>query len=256
MLFDDFPIAGVIPAAGKGSRLLPYRFPKELFPLTLERNNLYGTWLPKTAIEYSLQLLSNANIARCMVVVGESKFEIVRYLGNGDYHNISISYLFQRVAAGMCQAIDLSFPWLNDHIVCLCMPDTIIYPATAVEETLLLLKNLKADVALGAFKTNTPERFGPVKLKDDGYTVEEVYDKPSYTDLKNTWGLACWKPSFSSFLHEYLKAHHSSDTEITLGSVLQSALEHGFSVVCKQFATEYVDIGTPQGLKNFLDHKA
>ena len=72
------PVTGLIPAAGRGSRLPNLSCSKELLPLPGE--NDAGTQL---AIEYSARFLLACGIEQQHVVIAPTKRDIPEFLGDG-----------------------------------------------------------------------------------------------------------------------------------------------------------------------------
>ena len=62
---------GIMPAAGRGSRLWPYRYPKELFPVALVPEEGGGGVRPWPVCMYSLEAMKQAGVERCVVVVSD-----------------------------------------------------------------------------------------------------------------------------------------------------------------------------------------
>lgn len=60
------------------------------------------------------------------------------------------------------------------------------------------------------------------------------------------WGIGCWEPVFTDFLHQYLKQKEiQPDKEVVLGDVFQAAHEAGIVIKVVPFAQgEYIDIGS------------
>ena len=108
-----------------------------------------------------------------------------------------------------------------------------------------------ADVVLGLFPTDRPEKVDMVDLDDDS-RVLHIAIKPRQTHLRYTWGLAVWKPTFTHFLHEHLIAIKTSAKvrpELFVGDVIQAAIDDGLRVEAVHVAdTPYLDIGTPEDL--------
>ncbi len=242
----------ILPAAGKGSRLNPYQSPKELIPVCIDEVGTQRIVGPKPVITFALTQVFDAGIDKAFTVVSPNKFPIINQVGDGRDFGVNVSYAVQLVPEGMCEAIDLIYPWIDgtETLTCLIMPDTIIRPAHALKDTMAHLANSDADIVLGVFITETPELFGPVRLAEDGKTVTEIQDKPEKTDLRTTWGIATWKPSFASFIHESI-INKTATKEIPLGDIMRAAMDQGMTiegVLFDQPDALYLDIGTPSGL--------
>lgn len=203
-------------------------------------------WRPITALETHLQALRHAGVTRAAIVISESKSDIVRYIGNGDRYDISITYLYQNQLLGMPFALDLASSWIREATTVFSMPDTIIEPPETLQHVVQHHIDNPADVTLGLFQTTTPHKFGMVELTDKAHICRFI-DKPKQTDLKFMWGLAVWSPNFTNYMNRFLRSTPRSQPEIVLSDVFQAALEAGLTfkgVVLTQ--ARYRDIGTPE----------
>jgi glucose-1-phosphate thymidylyltransferase len=243
-------VIGILPAGGEASRLRPLRYPKELLPIAFESGPGRDRLRPIPVAEFSLRALRRARIRQCCIVIADWKTELVKYFGDGSDLDLSIAYVNQQAASGLPQAIDLCFPWIEEAVACLCLPDTVFEPHDSVEALLRDFQSQPSDLMLGIFPTACPERLGPVRLMEDG-TVAEVLDKPRETNLRNTWGVALWSPKFSILLHETIAYRHGAST--TLGDYFQLAIECGLRVRGRFFpAGYYHDVGVPEGLADVV----
>jgi glucose-1-phosphate thymidylyltransferase len=240
---------GIIPAAGYGKRLLPCRYPKELMPITIsdEASSVNGLPRIKLVSEYALESLVQASVNEALVIVGDHKLEILKCLSDGRDFSIHLAYLHQPTINGLPYAIDCAFHWVKDCISVLVLPDTIISPKDCVKKLLHSLTSTTADLVLGIFPTEYPETLCPVKF-DSEHKVVKLYDKPKHSDLRNTWGLAAWNPSFSWFLHNYLTENNGKvDHEIPLAEIISSFIANGRKVIAVPIEDgRFWDIGTPK----------
>lgn len=247
-------IAAIIPAAGRGSRLLPFPCPKELFPVGYQDVVIDGKVekRPKVVSQYLLEHLVEAGARRIFIILGDGKFDIMRYFGDGSRFSADFSYLFQEQLRGMPSAIDLARPWLNGETVLFGMPDTIIEPNDCFHRLLADHNETAADLTLALFPTDNPSKFGMVGIDATG-TVTHTVDKPAATDLKWMWGAACWSPAFTELLGCYLAEAGYDGREIVLGDVFNRALELRMRVRGLPFAEgKYIDIGTTTELNSAL----
>jgi glucose-1-phosphate thymidylyltransferase len=242
-------LASLIPAAGRGSRLGSIPCSKEIMPLGFRYQSGAEEgqeWQPVTAIETHLQGHRAAGAERCCVIIGRSKHDVVYYLGSGGRHGLSIAYLFQDELRGMPFALDLARPWVGQATVLFSMPDTLITPGRVFTDLAEYHRQRSADVTLGLFYTDRPEKFGMVRLGPDGRPIDFV-DKPQETDLRLMWGMAAWSPRFAEFMHRYLAQLPMQAPECVLSDVFLAAMREGqLSLDALVFPKgHYHDIGTP-----------
>ncbi len=242
---------GILPAAGRGSRLGPIPCSKEIMPLGFQSpNSKESMWFPVTTIERHLQAYALAQVGRVGVIVGRTKWDIVRYLGNGERINIPIAYFFQEKLGGMPFALDLAYSWVKDATILFSMPDTLITPLNVMARLAEHHETKRADVTLGLFQTNTPQKFGMVKLDGTGAIVDFA-DKPAQTALKLMWGCAAWSPKFTQFMHDYLEESSTPNKEMVLSDLFLAALKAGHHFEPFQIANgHYHDIGTPESFQS------
>ena len=119
---------GLVPAAGKGLRLnLPY--PKELYPVI--RGNRY-----KPVAEFVMDNLRAAGAGHVVVVVNETKHQLIGYFGDGQRFGFDISYVVQEqngsvgssTSPGLAGALDCGYHLVKDKTVLFGMPDTLMEP--------------------------------------------------------------------------------------------------------------------------------
>lgn len=250
-------VIGIVPAAGRGRRLAPYPLPKELFPIGPQMVDVEGQLQqrPKVISQYLIDALVMAQPDRLFFVLGPGKLDIVEYFRNGETYGVPFAYGFQSEARGMPYALDLIHPWLKgSELVLMGMPDTIIEPRDAFCRLLDAHRAWKADLSLGLFPTDRPQKFGMIGINSDNDVVAHL-DKPQHTNLKWLWGITCWGPNFTSLMHETLEQAgeelaNQRGREPVLGDIFDIALAKGLRVKGLPFEDgRYIDIGTYDDLR-------
>lgn len=250
-------LVGIVPAAGKGHRLAPYPFPKELFPIGYQVIEIEGLpqKRPKVVSQYLIEALVAAGVNRIWIIIGPGKLEIIEYFRGGDAYGVPIAYVFQSEARGMPYALDLVMPWLKGHeTILMGMPDTIFEPRDAFQKLLKAHQDWHSDLTLGLFPAEFSEKFGMIGLDDD-YNVIEHVDKPATTHLRWLWGIACWGPRFTALIHEVLETQGTDiakrkGREVVLGDIFDVALSLKLRVKGLPFENgRYIDIGTYEDLR-------
>ena len=245
------PVIGIVPAAGKATRMPRCICSKELLPIG-EAAGIEGC-RPKAVSEYLFDALVAAEVDRVCVVIAPEKHDILRFYGSGERHGVPIAYVCQEVATGMADAIDAAYPWIGDATVLMGMPDTIFRPIDALSKLRVLYERERADLALAVAPTDEPARLGPVMVDASG-RVLEVLDKPQAPPHNNVWVVACWGATFTEFLHAYLAARRPSQAvasgEVALGNIFQAFVERGARMRALSFDDGlYIDAGTMEGLR-------
>ena len=238
---------GLIPAAGKATRLAPFRYPKELLPIGYELTPAGGA-RPRAVAEYGVEAIKAAGIDHLFFVVAPWKLDVVTYFGDGAQFGVSVGYLFQEEARGLPHAVDIAYRWTSGRHVALVLPDTITRPADALAGLKERYVADRADLALAVFPTDQAWRLGPVVARDG--VVERVLDKPAGPSPANTWGAAIWGRRFAALVHRELAALPTGPArEPVLGDYFNLAVMEGLRVVAAEFpGGSFEDAGTAEGI--------
>ena len=239
---------GIVPAAGVGSRLSPYRAPKELIQIGYRAAG--GRLLPKAAIEHILTAMHGGGVDQAIVVLSPTKGEVFRYLGAGRHLDLDLAYLCQETPHGMPHALDLGYPYLAGKTVCMGMPDTILEPPDCFARLFDFHEATGADLSLGVFPTDQARSLAPVVIEPGSHRVLAVVDKPQIPPADNTWGIAVWSGAFTELLHAHVAASGPDrGRESVLSDVFAAAVTAGLGVRALSFdAGRFHDIGTPSGV--------
>lgn len=243
-------VVGLIPAAGAAKRVSPLPGSKELFPVGFREIEIDDELQirPKVVSQYLLDNMFSAGAQKVWVVLGKHKSDIMQYYGDGLQFGGRIAYLIVENSQGMPYTLDQAWTWLIDNTVLFGMPDTIFTPPDVFARLLDQHRENGSDVTLGIFPTKHPEKLCPVEMDDKG-RVTGMTDKPAHSAIMNTWGCACWSPTFTKFMHQFLKQGHLEDRETVLASVFRAAITAGLVIDGVFFDEgEYIDIGTPEDL--------
>lgn len=232
-------IIGLIPAAGKGTRLnLPY--PKELYPVI--RENRY-----KPLAQFVVESLTASGARQIVFVINETKHQLLGYFGSGKRFNCEFSYAVQEnnnhlngsTSPGLAHALDSAYHLVTGKTVLFGMADTIMQPRDVFR---CMLDEAREDdqVILGLFQVARPEKFGMVDFNTDGM-VHQIVDKPKETQLKYAWGCIAWRPAFTEHLHDCVTQAGISD----FANIMNQAIDQGMkfrAVVIP--GGHYADLGT------------
>jgi glucose-1-phosphate thymidylyltransferase len=242
------PVA-LIPAAGRGTRFAA-GYIKELYPVPSGRSD-DGDMQLRPIADFALRAVAKAGADSAVLLISPEKTEIVQVLGAGSAVGMAIAYVVQPEPLGLPEGVRRARPWLEQRGVIMALPDTVIFPQNAAEIIEASRRESGADLMLGVFPTDEPERLGPVDLGIDG-TVRRILEKPSASDLRNSWGIASWSPTFTKFCCEW-DQNRASVGEGAIGEAFEAARRAGLAVRGVYFAEgQILDIGTPRGLETTL----
>jgi glucose-1-phosphate thymidylyltransferase len=245
-------VIGLLPAGGQAKRISPLPLSKELYPVGFHNSSDQYHLRPKVVSHYLLENMQLAGIDQAYFILRPGKWDIPAYFGDGAMLSISLGYLIVGLPFGVPFTLDQAYPFLQDAVVALGFPDILFQPKDAFVRLLARLETSNADVVLGLFPTDQPQKAGMVDFDDTG-KVHLIIEKPQQSDSRYMWGIAVWTPVFTRFLHEFLlplKADNlSQQPELPIGDVIQAAITAGVRVEAEAFAGgSYLDIGTPEDL--------
>ena len=256
-------VIALLPAAGHARRLDGLPMSKELFPIGLARGR-DSQYFPKVVSQYLLERMATAGVGEAFVILRPGKWDIPAYFGDGTAVGMRLAYLTVHVSHGVPFTLDQAYPFVRGETVALGFPDILFWPENAYEVVLQRLWSSNADVVLGLFPTDEPDKVGVVDVDEDG-RVSGVYEKSGFTHLPYMWAIAVWGERFTEFLHLFTgSAIHlgAADTvgeqgvddgkplaETPIGDVIQAAVKSGLRVEAEIFRDgRYIDIGTPENL--------
>ena len=249
-------VIGLIPAAGRASRIAPLPCSKEVLPVGLREVN--GPEGPAQRVQVAchclLERLRRAGVERAYVVLGHGKWDIPAYLGDGSAVGVQLAYLTVADSLSAVYTVDRAYPFVADALIAFGFPDILFRPADAYDRLLQRQAATGADVVLGLFPTDRPDKADMVAADADG-SVRRVVVKPGRTDLRLSWITAVWTPAFTAYLHSFTRERMSGrgqslhGGELHIGDVLRAAIDDGVPVNSVAFAEGlYRDIGTPEDL--------
>jgi glucose-1-phosphate thymidylyltransferase len=208
------------------------------------------------AAQYLLESLRRAGVERTYVVLRKGKWDIPAYLGDGAQAGCRLAYLIVDQTPGVPFTVDAAYPYVRSSRVAFGFPDIIHEPESAHQRMVEQLERGGTDVVLGVFPVHRCEKMDMVELDAKGRVLSVVI-KPARTELRYTWILAVWNPTFTEFLHTFVARERDRDngakagdrSELFMGNVLQAALEAGMQMETVLFNKgSYLDIGTPEDL--------
>jgi glucose-1-phosphate thymidylyltransferase len=230
---------------------------KELFPVGCAPD-AQGMVRPKVVSQYLLETMRHAGIRTAYLILRPGKWDIPSYFGDGFSLDMHLGYLTLRLPHGVPYTLDQAYPFVGGARVALGFPDILLHPQDGYARLLARQARTQADVVLGLFPCNRPDKAGMVDFAPDG-RVQQIVEKPPQTTLRFMWGIAVWAPSFTEFLHQYLidleqslqshQATRAPRREVPIGDVIQAAIAEGLQVEAEAFEQgSYLDVGTPEDL--------
>jgi len=249
-------VIGVVPMAGLAKRLGNLGCSKEIYPVESAKGGTEGS-KPKVVCEHVLEKMQRAGIDKIYIILRDGKWDIPACLGDGSKQGLNLAYLMMGLPHGTPYSIEQAYPFIQDSIVVLGFPDMIFAEEDIYTRLVSHLELVDADVALGIFPADRPEKTDMVDMADDG-SVRRLVIKPTHTDLRYCWGVVAWTPVFTHFMHNYLASHQNiaaTQPELFVGNVIQAGIESGLSVYGVTVSEQpFLDIGTPEDLERLSSY--
>ena len=232
---------GIVPAAGRGSRMQPLAFSKELLPVGTRIEGAVER--PRAVSEYLLERMIRAGATHFCFVISPGKSDILEYYG-ASFGGVPIVYVVQPAPAGLCDAIFCAAPLIgDDEQVLLGLPDTVWLP----EDGLAMLP--QDTLAFLLFPVDRPELFDAVVLDAHG-AVARIEVKQPHAASHLVWGAVRMPGRVFCELRALWQLPGRADEY--LGTLVNAWLARGGRAMGIAAGTRYVDTGTPHGFREAL----
>ncbi len=229
---------GVIPAAGKGSRLRPFTkaYPKELLPVG-----------KKAVIEHCIKDMKEAGITDICVVVGWKQHAILDYLGSGESLGVKITYVVQDKPDGLAGAIKAAQHFVKDEEFAVVLGDNYVDNDEALKELVDFHKERDFAATIGTFEPEDITSYGVINPGKNN-KVQALVEKPSEEEApseKAISGMYVFKPKIFGSIDSIEKGKKD---EFQLTDAIDH-LRNNFDVGYKDIKGNRIDVGTPERLK-------
>lgn len=234
----------VIPAAGKGTRLLPLTkaIPKELIPLGA-----------RPVLEHIIEEVIQGGITDVLFVISQDKTAIRSHFGDG-LDGVRFHYAFQPEQKGLADAILCGKDFAGDDPFAVVLGDSVIdtdQPITPFRRVLDTYRDTDASGVIVVQKTpiNEVSRYGIVKPRDGvgpSFEIDGLVEKPAPEKAPSEYAIAgryAFDPSIFGFI-ERTQRGANGEYQITDSIALMIAASQ--PVWCVALGTGEVrrDIGT------------
>lgn len=231
---------GIVPAAGRGSRIQPLAFSKELLPVGSRLDN--GIDRPCAVSEYLVERLILGGADKICFVISPGKSDILEYFG--DHYDVAqLAYVVQPQPSGLCDAVFRASTVAGDREdVLVGLPDTVWFPKAA----LAALPDV--DLSFLLFPVEHPEFFDAVVL--DGEQVREIQVKQPNAASNWIWG--AFRMSATGFRDLQLLWKQRGCQDEYFGTLVNAYLAAGGRAVGIKAGDSYVDVGTLNGYRTAM----
>lgn len=264
----------VIPAAGLGTRFLPFTksVPKELLPI-----------LNKPSIQYILDESKSSGIDELCIITSERKKALEHYLShdpelekhlsqsnkldtlssiNSLIDSFKFHYIVQHDPRGLGHAVSLARPIVQNNFFGVLLPDDIIaHETTALSQLIAIAQEYNATViAVQEVPREKASSYGMIAIKDaindHTFSVSHLVEKPKPEDAPSNFAII-GRYVISPRIFEMLeKTKVGTGGEIQLTDALDLLARSGEPVLaCKIYGTRF-DVGVPQGWVKAIEYYA
>jgi glucose-1-phosphate thymidylyltransferase len=232
---------GIIPAAGRGTRIQPLAFSKELLPVGTRQDG--PTERPRAVTEYLIERMIAGGVNRLCFVISPEKTDIVRYFG-ARAGEAPICYAVQQNPNGLCDALFSGLPFVApEDEVLVGLPDTVWLPIEGFQ----FLPDRRFSFLL--FPVSRPELFDSV-VTDHSGAIEEIQVKRANPASEWVWGAFKLTGQHLADLHQLWLDRGRSDEY--LGTLVNAYLAMGGNAIGVKRGDVYVDVGTLNGYREAL----
>ncbi|TIP50258.1 MAG: nucleotidyltransferase family protein [Mesorhizobium sp.] len=207
---------GIVPAAGRGSRIQPLGFSKELLPVG---SRLDGqTERPCAVSEYLVRRMVRNGVDRICFIIGSGKSDILEYYAAG-YDNAAAIFVAQPSPVGI---------WFPEDGFCRLADDRLSFLM---------------------FPVDRPELFDAVVLDATG-RVEQIQVKQA--DVATNWVWGAFKMPGRIFHRLAALWRQRDGVDEYFGTLVNAYLAGGGEAYGVKAGTAYVDVGTFNGYRTAL----
>ncbi len=155
----------LILSGGEGTRLRPitHTSAKQLIPVA-----------NKPILFYAIEAIKEAGINDVGIIVGETKKEVQRAVGDGDKWGIKVDYIEQEAPLGLAHAVKIAKGFLKDDSFVMFLGDNLI--REGISSLVKEFEKDKPNAQILLAEVKNPERFGVAKLEDG--KVTQLIEKP------------------------------------------------------------------------------
>ena len=256
-------VVGLIPAAGRATRLAPLPFSKELLPVGFQTAAEGAERKPKPVSQYLVDRMRSAGATRVFFIARRGKWDIADYYGDGSRFGMAIGYLHVGAPWGPPFTVAQAAPFIGDATVVFGFPDILIDPVDSFTPLLERMRARNADVVLGLFDCRADDPGDVVETDADGRVlrIETKEERPIRPDRHLCWMFAVWRATFTRFLVEECarlaevaertvrEQPGANPPEWPVGALIAAAIRAGLTVDSVSFpGGRFLDVGTPDGL--------
>ena len=225
---------GLILSGGAGTRLRPltHTSAKQLIPVA-----------NKPILFYGIEALANVGIKEIGMIVGDTRAEVMKEVGDGSRWKVKITYIEQEAPLGLAHAVKIAKPYLKDEPFIMYLGDNIL--REGIPGFVESFEKNKPNALILLTKVSNPEQFGVAEVSKEGKVLKLV-EKPK--EPKSNLALVGVYLFDSNIFKavEGIKPSWRGELEIT--DAIQWLLDHGYKVESHEVTGWWKDTCKPEDI--------
>lgn len=225
---SETPLKGLVLSGGVGTRLRPitHTRAKQLVPVA-----------NRPVLHYGLIALAEAGIRDVGIVVGDTRDEIERSVGDGSRFGIRATYIPQEAPLGLAHAVLTARDFLGDAPFVMYLGDNLL--RDGIGELVDEFRRRRPDASILLQSVDDPQSYGVAELDGERVTrlIEKPADPPSDLALVGVY-------VFSSEIHRSAQAiAPSARGELEITDAIQHMIDRGLRVAWRRVTGWWKDTG-------------
>ncbi len=221
----------LILSGGTGSRLRPltYTGAKQLIPVA-----------NKPILFYAIEAIRDAGIHEIGIIVGDTREEVKRAVGDGSPWGVKVTYIEQDAPRGLAHAVKISAGFVGDDDFLMFLGDNLVRDGVSAFVHQFRTRNPNSLILLS--RVPDPQRFGVAELENG--RVVRLIEKPDVppSDLALVGVYLFDKNIFTAV--NAIKPSRRNELEIT--DAIQYLVDHEFVVDSHVIEGWWKDTGKPE----------
>lgn len=223
----------LILSGGTGSRLRPltHTGAKQLIPVA-----------NKPILHYAIEAIGDAGITEIGMIVGDTRAEIERAMGDGAEFGVKITYIPQVAPLGLAHAVMIAQDYIGDEPFLMFLGDNLVRDGVKAFALQFTADSPNALILLS--RVPDPQRFGVAEIEDG--RVVRLIEKPVVppSDLALV-GVYLFDPSIFKAVKEIAP---SARGELEITDAIQYLIDHGYRVDAHIIDGWWKDTGKPEDM--------
>lgn len=230
---------GLIPAAGKGTRMEPFTnaYPKELLPVG-----------EKAVIHHAIEDMKKAGITDICIVVGWKQHAIMDYLGSGEDMDVKLTYVVQDERDGLAGAFKSAQHYIEDESFAVVLGDNYVDDKNALGDLIKFHKAEGFDATIGTFRPEDVTSYGVLDVGENN-KVKGLIEKPDEDEAPSNIAISGMYVFESKIFDAIDRVEKGEDDEYQLTDAIDILRQDFDNVGYKDILGTRIDIGTLERLR-------